>query len=27
MVVTATGGRRLSQYLSTHGPEDRVIPA
>jgi Xaa-Pro aminopeptidase len=26
MVVTASGGRRLSRYLSEHGPEDRVIP-
>ena len=27
MVVTSTGGKRLSQYLATHGPDDRVIPA
>ncbi len=27
MVVTEQGGRRLSRYLSTHGPHDRVIPA
>jgi Xaa-Pro aminopeptidase len=27
MVVTAAGGRRLSRYLSAHGPDDRVIPA
>lgn len=27
MVVTAGGGRRLSRYLSAHGPDDRVIPA
>ena len=26
MVVTPTGGRRLSKYLSEHGPQDRVIP-
>ena len=26
MVVTPTGGRRLSKYLSEHGPHDRVIP-
>lgn len=25
MVVTAEGGKRLSGYLSEHGPEDRVI--
>ena len=25
MVVTATGGERLSRYLSEHGPDDRVI--
>jgi Xaa-Pro dipeptidase len=25
MVVTETGGQRLSRYLSEHGPEDRVI--
>lgn len=25
MVVTADGGKRLSRYLSEHGPEDRVI--
>lgn len=25
MVVTPTGGRRLSHYLSKHGPDDRVI--
>ena len=25
MVVTPTGGRRLSHYLSEHGPDDRVI--
>jgi Xaa-Pro aminopeptidase len=27
MVVTSSGGRRLSRYLSEHGPEDRVISA
>lgn len=26
MLVTETGGRRLSRYLSTHGPDSRVIP-
>jgi Xaa-Pro aminopeptidase len=26
MLVTPTGGRRLSRYLSEHGPNDRVIP-
>ena len=26
MVVTPNGGRRLSRYLSEHGPDDRVIP-
>ena len=26
MVVTSKGGRRLSKYLSEHGPHDRVIP-
>lgn len=25
MLVTDTGGRRLSRYLSDHGPDDRVI--
>ena len=25
MLVTADGGRRLSRYLSEHGPDDRVI--
>lgn len=25
MLVTAEGGRRLSRYLETHGPEDRVV--
>jgi hypothetical protein len=25
MLVTETGGERLSRYLSEHGPEDRVI--
>jgi Xaa-Pro aminopeptidase len=25
MLVTATGGERLSRYLSEHGPDDRVI--
>ena len=25
MVVTETGGERLSRYLSEHGPDDRVI--
>jgi len=26
MLVTPTGGRRLSRYLEAHGPEDRVVP-
>lgn len=27
MLVTETGGVRLSRYLTDHGPDDRVIPA
>jgi Xaa-Pro aminopeptidase len=27
MVVTPTGGKRLSRYLSEHGPDNRAIPA
>ena len=27
MVVTPEGGRRLSRFLTEHGPDDRVIPA
>ncbi|NLE77453.1 MAG: aminopeptidase P family protein [Chloroflexi bacterium] len=27
MIVTPKGSRRLSRYLSQHGPDDRVIPA
>jgi Xaa-Pro aminopeptidase len=26
MLVTPEGGRRLSRYLSEHGPDDRVVP-
>jgi Xaa-Pro aminopeptidase len=26
MVVTESGAERLSRYLSSHGPDDRVIP-
>ena len=26
MLVTPTGGKRLSRYLSEHGPDDRVVP-